>query len=410
MSGARPLRVVLAPNSFKDGANALQAAAAFEEGVRFFSQISGRSISTRTVPICDGGTGFAEILGRAVKPLGREIIVDIRDPLGRRRKASYVMVGRSLALIESARAIGLALLSPCERNPIRTTSYGVGQIIVDAIRKGARRILVGCGDSATCDCGMGLLAATGVRFFDRAGKEIKNPRPSDLAKVSSFNCEGSVLVGYKGSIEVVCNLSSIAAGPNSTAITYARQKGASKAEEKLLLNGIENFTRLVGDAIQNPDAGLLPGSGAAGGIGFALGAFTPNIHFTYSFETIFREVNLERHLDWADVVITGEGLFDRNSAKGKAPVAVALLARRFDVRPIGIVGSIEAGVTSQVLRSGFELLEPLTDSNLSIEHFIKNFRVLAREATTRALLKLEGKKASLFTKEAHPARQIKVKS
>lgn len=188
-------------------------------------------------------------------------------------------------------------------------------------------------------------------------------------------------------IEVACNLTSIASGPSSTALVYSRQKGASAEQAEQLYEGYESFTSLVGERVGEPDLGLFPGSGAAGGIGFAIAAFFKNRSLRYSFDVVFDAIGIDPLLEWADIVITGEGLFDRNSVKGKAPVAVALRAKLYDTVTIGIVGAIQSNIISRVLRSGFDILEPFSAENISLENYCKDFSDIARDATVRALLK-----------------------
>ena len=379
------IKVLIAPNSFKGSASASSAFHAFLEGVYYFSNITSKKVETRKILVCDGGTGFSEIVGSRY-PDSKKIEADFVDPLMRPLSTSYYKAG-DIAVIESAKTIGHALLAKHELNPMHTSSYGLGQCISHAIDNGAKRILIGCGDSATSDCGIGMLAALGVTFIDNEGKNIEKPVGSDITKIKNFDFSTSKYYGCDVSVELACNLTSIASGPHSTALVYSRQKGASAKQAEQLFEGYKSYTSLVGERIGEPDLGLLPGTGAAGGIGFAVSAFFQRRSLRYSFDVVFDAIGIDPLLEWADIVITGEGLFDRNSVKGKAPVAVALRAKLYDTITVGVVGAIQSNIISRVLRSGFDILEPFSSENISLDSYCNNFSDIARDATVRALLK-----------------------
>jgi len=379
------LRVLLAPNSFKGTASASDVFRALQEGLYYFSNINSINVESRKLLVCDGGTGFSEIIGKTL-PKSKRIDFAAADPLLREIEAYYYLSGDT-AVIESAQTIGHARLSASELNPIHTSTYGLGLAIRHAISSGARHILLGCGDTATSDGGAGMLAALGVRFRDCDGKEIPKPTGGDLSRIAKADFSTTYDFAKDVSFEVACNLTSIAAGRNSTALVYSRQKGASEEEAQRLYTGISSYTALIGNQIGEPDLGLFPGSGAAGGVGFGLCAFSPKARLRYSFDVVFDRIRIDQHLNWAHLVITGEGLFDRNSVKGKAPVAVALRAKAFDVLTIGVVGGIQKNITSRVLRSGFDVIEPFSSEALSLDDYTRNFFDVARDATVRALEK-----------------------
>lgn len=309
------------------------------------------------------------------------------DPYNRPIKSHYVLRHDDVAVIESAAIIGLALVAKHDRNPLQSSSRGVGAMLGDALNRGATRVLIGCGDTATSDCGIGLMSALGCRFYDVAGNELPDPRAHHLSNVHSCDLTGARRLLHDVPIELACNLSSIAGGPGSTVHKYARQKGASDKDIAQLIAGYENFISIVADETKNPDVGIFPGSGAAGGVGLAVQSVARSYFARYSFETTFEAIHLKDYLQNADLMITGEGLFDEGSVKGKAPVAAALYAKSFNTRTLAIVGAIQDGAMSMLLRSGFDLLEPLSGREVSVDSYISNFDVLAREAVTRGLLK-----------------------
>lgn len=383
---SRPWRILLAPNSFKGGATATEALRVFEEGAIQFSRITNQPIELVHSPICDGGTGFAELVGRKSAPETRLITVDFLDPRLRPRRGSLPVRSDGVAVAESAEFIGLVLVPPKDRNPLASSSYGLGQAIRAAAESQVRRILVGCGDSATSDCGIGMMAALGVRFFDELGDAIDYPVASDLPRIHQADIDPAVEILASLEVELACNLSSIAGGKSSTARIYALQKGATPEQAEELWNGYRSFISIIEQRVGMPGLGLTPGSGAAGGIGFGLMAVATRFQARYSFEVTFAEIGLEDNLAQVDLMVTSEGLFDHSSVKGKAPVAAALYAKRFGVPTIAIVGGIMQGAISKQLRSGFDLIQPLSGVPLSVEWYIENFDVAGREAVVRALL------------------------
>lgn len=382
------LKVLIAPNSFKGSASAEKVYRACLEGVYFYSNITSKKIETRKLLICDGGTGFADIISNTFKNRNK-VIESYNDPLHRRIDSYYYLCNKT-AIVESATVIGHALLNDEELNPLYTSSYGLGEMIASCIDNGAKKILIGFGDTATCDCGIGMLSALGVTFKDQDGLEIQKPVGKDLLRIEEVDFTTSKYLDSNINIEVACNLSSIAAGKNSTALIYSKQKGANDKEAKALYAGITKYTNLVCKIVGEPSYSLLPGSGAAGGIAFSLFSFfRTSCLLKYSFDLIFERIGIDEYLKWADIVITGEGLFDRNSVKGKAPVAVALRAKLFEVTPIAIVGGIQANITSRTLRSGFEVIEPFSSETISKTDYMDRFDDIARDATVRALLKVD---------------------
>lgn len=381
------MRILLAPNSFKGSTSAWEIAPAMERGALYFGRIRNVPISTRLFPISDGGTGFRRLISSA-HPGAIDEPLEVEGPSGGRRQANISVLPDGTAVIESAEFIGLAITPPDSRNPMRTSSRPLGQAIRHAIRRGYRKILLGCGDSSTCDGGLGLLEALGAKISGEMGRPIVGSVGADLARVTEIDCSNLVLNDFKGTLEVACNLTSVASGHSGTALIYAQQKGAGEAEVRLLDQGMQNYCHLVEEMSGKAGISHLPGSGAAGGVTLPLMCFAKDCQVRYSFEVTFSTRNINEHLSWADIVVTGEGLFDRNSVKGKAPVALALRAKQFDRTVVAIVGAIEGGTTSRMLRSGIDFLEPLSHQSISIDYYSNNSLHLVAEATTRALLQV----------------------
>lgn len=209
----RGTKILIAPNSFKGGLDAWTLAPLMERGVFFAGRVKNIPISTRQIPIADGGTGFR----RVITQTDRAVEIDILHPHSGSTRAKIGLLGSDVAVIESAEFIGLALLQNDQKNPLFTTSYPLGQAIAWAINSGRRRILIGGGDSATCDGGVGLLAALGARIIDVSGKVIEVPKACDLERIAQIDATDSLLTKYDGAIEIACNLTSVAAGKSGTA-------------------------------------------------------------------------------------------------------------------------------------------------------------------------------------------------
>lgn len=353
----------------------------------FFGRIKDVPVSTRSVPISDGGTGFRRVLTSDFTR-GETIGLEVEHPHSGVLNSPISILDNRTAIIESADFIGLARIPQSARNPLHTTSKPLGEAIKFAIDRGCDRILIGGGDSATCDGGVGLLAGLGARIFDTHGEEIATPKGKDLGRIGSIDLSSCTLAGFQGELVIAANLTSVALGNNGTARVYAGQKGASPEEVEVLACGMDHYAEILESLSHRSNVGKLPGSGSAGGISYPLMQLAERCAVKYSFEVTFPALDLESHLSWADIVLTGEGLFDRNSIKGKAPVALALMSKQYDCRTIGIVGAIEQGIVSRLIRSGLDAIEPLTHQSISLHALVDNAERLISEATTRALMKL----------------------
>ena len=262
-------KILVAPNSFKGGLDAWSIAPLIERGLFFGSRIIGVPVSTELIPVSDGGTGFRRVICQAYTAK-RDDAVDVSHPFRGRRSGVVSFVDGKTAVIESAEFIGLALIPSEHRNPLGTSSFPLGEAIRHAIEQGADRIVIGGGDSATCDAGIGLMAALGARIFDEQSNLIEFPTGRDIARVSRVDLSDCLLPKYDGRIELACNLTSIAAGPGGTGRVYARQKGASENEAQELANSIDRLAELLVSISSKNDQSRLPGSGSAGGIALSL--------------------------------------------------------------------------------------------------------------------------------------------
>lgn len=331
------LRTLLAPNAFKGSLSAAQAARAMANGVR-------RSGSTPTLlPLADGGDGTLDVLR---KPLGLAIRqTTVCDPLGRKISVQWGYNPKTRwAVIEMARASGLALLKSDECRPMETTSFGTGQLIHAAIRAGAKTIFLGLGGSATVDGGLGILQALGAKMWVRKGKEISRlERPAtggDLARLHAIDVTivGQKLKGLR--LRVLCDVSNLLLGVRGAARVFGPQKGATPSEVVRLERGLKRLAGLA--QLEGKEISKIPGAGAAGGAAAGLLGFT-KARLERGTETIFRLIGLEKCIKEADVVVSGEGRVDRTSWEGKALGGLLQLCRQHHKPLIVLAGGIGPG-------------------------------------------------------------------
>lgn len=326
------MKIAIAPDSFKGSMTALEAATCIENGMR--RAISNASF--RKIPMADGGEGTVSALVEATS--GSFVKRSVKDPLGRTIRATFGLTGDGkTAIIEMAAASGLALLKPKERNPMKTSTYGTGQLIKAALKLGAKHILVGIGGSATNDCGVGMAMALGVRFFDKTGKKI-GPGGAALKHIARVDMSKRVALPKGVRIEVACDVDNPLVGPTGAAQVYGPQKGATPAMVKALDKSLAALAAII-----TRDVGVdildVPGSGAAGGLGGGLMAFVGGV-LRPGIDIVIDSVALRRKIKGCDLVITGEGRMDHQTAFGKTPSGVARVAKEAGLPVIAICGCL----------------------------------------------------------------------
>jgi len=325
-------KVAIAPDSFKGSMTAMEAATCIETGLK--RSLTG--ISCRKIPMADGGEGTVQAIVDATG--GKFVKRTVTDPLGRKIKATFGLSGDGrTAVMEMAEASGLALLKPRERNPLKTSTYGTGEMIKHALKLGVRKILIGIGGSATNDGGIGMASALGIRFLDARGKTVK-ANGSRLDKIASIDISG-IDPRLKGvEIEVACDVDNPLTGRNGAAQVYGPQKGATPEMVKQLDTGLRSLAAVI-----KKDLGLSilkePGSGAAGGLGGGLMAFL-NGRLRPGVDIVIDSVKLSKRIKGCDLVITGEGRMDHQTAFGKTPAGVARTAKEQKLPVIAICGCL----------------------------------------------------------------------
>lgn len=327
--------IAIAPDSFKGALSAAAAAGAMAAGLK-------RALPRarlRLIPMADGGEGTVEAWASATGAVLRR--ARVTDPLGRPVTATYAFdPRRHLAVIEMAAASGLPLLQPYERRPLHTSTAGTGLLIRHALDHGARRILLGIGGSATNDGGAGLASALGARLLDRAGRELP-PGGGALRRLWRIDLTRIDPRLARTRIEAACDVVNPLCGPHGAAAVYGPQKGATPAMVRQLDAGLERLAAVVRRQLGR-DCAAVPGAGAAGGLGFGLLVFC-HASLRRGVEMVAESVRLASRLRGCDLVITGEGRLDGQTAQGKTPVGVAAVARRLGIPAIAICGCLGDG-------------------------------------------------------------------
>jgi len=322
------MKVAIAIDSFKGSLSTFQAGKAIEEGIKKVYADAKVYIS----PLADGGEGTCEAVTASLGGKMQKAMVS--GPLGKTVTAEYGIAGET-AIIEMSAAAGITLIE--ERNPLETTTYGVGQMILDAIEKGCRKFIIGIGGSVTNDGGVGMLQALGFEFLDKEGNEIARGAKG-LKELAAIKADKVSTILSQCSFSVACDVTNPLCGENGCSRVYGPQKGATPEMIKDMDEWLLNYACLTKEINKNSDADA-PGAGAAGGMGFAFMAYL-NAELKSGVELVIKETGLENHIKDADIVITGEGRLDGQSYMGKAPVGVAKLAKKYDKTVIAFSGCV----------------------------------------------------------------------
>lgn len=373
------MKIICAPDSFKESLSAKAAAEAMARGVkRALPDAVGE-----VCPISDGGEGFTEALLSAMPGTAFPIHSDVVGPLGATVEAIWGIVdsdeGERTAVIEMAAASGLELVPKRERNPLNTTTFGTGELIRNAIELGARRILIGIGGSATNDGGCGMAQALGTTFLDvdgkRIGESMTGGKLLNLASVVAPALKFEFAYGDHATtvdlsdceLIVACDVTNPLTGPQGAAAIYGPQKGATPQQVEQLDQGLRHLARLVREQLGS-DFEFTTGAGAAGGLGFGLLAFL-GAKIVSGIELVLDAVRFDERVRGADLVLTGEGKLDGQSLAGKACIGVAQRAKRQGVPTVALVGNVGDGIEKAVA-AGLEGYALIGDG-LSLEESIR---------------------------------------
>lgn len=326
------MKVIVALDSLKGSLSSLEAGKAVEDAIK-------KAIPTAEVmikPVADGGEGTITALTTGLRGSLEKVLVT--GPLGQKVEAAYGILPDKTAVIEMAEAAGLPLVSVDKRNPMETTTYGVGELISHALDRGCRKFIAGIGGSATNDGGVGMLQALGCHFYKKDGTEIEfgAKELKDLEKIDTEALDRRL---KECNFEIACDVTNPLCGTTGASAVFAPQKGADEAMI-IKLDAALSHLADVTDKTLSIDKRNLPGAGAAGGLGFAFAAYLGG-NLRPGIEIILDAVLPEAELSEADIVVTGEGRFDGQTAMGKAPVGIAKRAKEKGCMVLVLAGSIE---------------------------------------------------------------------
>lgn len=332
------MKVVIAIDSLKGSLSSMEAGMAIKDGI-----LAAKPDAEVIVkPLADGGEGTTDALIEGMN--GERIDLTVTGPMHTPVDAYYgYLKDTNTAVMEMASAAGITLVPDSEKNPLLATSYGVGEMINDAIQRGCRNFIIGIGGSVTNDGGIGMLKALGVRFLDENGEDAGEGGQA-LAKVARIDVSGMNPLLKECHIQVACDVNNPLCGENGSTYVYGPQKGVTEDMKKTLDEAMAHFARVTSETLEN-DYMNTPGAGAAGGLGYAFLAYT-GAALTPGIELILDAVGLEEELSGADVVVTGEGRLDFQTAMGKAPVGVARLAKKYNAKVIAFAGSVTKEATA----------------------------------------------------------------
>lgn len=365
------MKVVIAMDSFKGSLTSWEAGHAVARGIEKAYRYQSRDIPEITVlPLADGGEGTVTALIQGMGGVYRT--VKVRGPLTAQVEATYGIIpgpeNAQTAVIEMAAAAGLWLVPEKERNPLYTTTYGVGELILHALSKGCRTFLIGIGGSATNDAGMGMLSALGFEFLDSQGRET-GLCGKDLERVAFISDMGKHSLLDQCTFRIACDVTNPLCGPQGAAYVYGPQKGATPEDVLVLDNGLCHFSQVAAKKFprlpESPANKDIPGAGAAGGLGFAFLQFL-NGRLESGAGMIMDAIGLENEIRQADLVITGEGKMDAQTLMGKAPAGVARLAKKYHKKILSFCGSVTPG-SHTLLHNVFDKCISVTPPGASLE-------------------------------------------
>jgi glycerate kinase len=330
------MKIVIAPDSYKESLSALEVATAIESG---FREIFPTAEYVK-LPVADGGEGTVEAMVAAT--CGRIVNVAVKGPLGEAVEGFYGLSGdEQCAFIEMAAASGLELVPAAQRDPLVTTSWGTGELIRHALDSGVKHIIIGIGGSATNDGGAGMVQALGAKLLDKQGQQI-GPGGAALEALASIDVRELDKRLADCRIEVACDVTNPLTGKEGASAIFGPQKGATPKMIARLDQALGHYAKLIARDL-DVEVLNLAGGGAAGGMGAGLFAFC-GAELRRGIEIVTEALSLDAHVADADLVITGEGRIDSQTINGKVPVGVASVAKRYNVPVIGIAGSLTADV------------------------------------------------------------------
>lgn len=377
------MKIVIIPSGFKECLNAEEVASSMDTGIRRFD----RNVETVVIPMIDGGEGFAETIINIKK--GKLIYKKVTGPVGEQIMSHfgvYKEKGIKTAVIEMAAVAGLKLVPRSMRNPLKTTTFGVGELITAALDENVDHIIIGCGDSGTSDGGAGMAQALGVQFLNQHHQLLDIRGGGDLSQVEHIDLSHLDQRVAKVNIDVACNWHNILCGEKGVARVFAPQKGATPEEVEILSDGLEHYASLIQEAM-GVDVRVIPGSGASGGLGAGLLAFT-NAVLHPRYDIIMQYIQLEEHIQGADLVLTAEGCLDGQTPNGKIPSEVSRIAKLAGVPVIAITGTIGEGASINYT-SGIDAYISIIQKPTSLESAMEEAAIWIADSAEAAIRQIQ---------------------
>ena len=369
------MKILIAPDSFKGSNSSIEVASHIEIGIRrVFPEAE-----TVKIPIADGGEGTVEAL--VFGGGGAFHTAEVTGPMGKPVTATYGVLPGGTGVIEIAAASGLPLVAEDERNPMLTTTFGVGELILEVLNRGCTNIVIGLGGSATNDGGVGMAQALGVSFKDKNGVELELGA-SGIAELATVDVSAMNPKVAKASIVIASDVNSPLCGPSGASAIFGPQKGADEDMVIELDSALGHLANTV-KAQLGVDMADISGAGAAGGLGYGLMAFC-GAKMKTGIETIMDSVEINRHLSFCDLVITGEGRIDGQSVFGKVPVGVAKRAKKYGLPVLAITGGIGSGAEA-VYEHGVDSIISIVSEPMTLGKAISKSEALLEETAERAM-------------------------
>lgn len=369
------MKIVVAIDSFKGSATSKEVSEYIENGIKNIC----KNASIKKVPIADGGEGTVEAIVESIS--GKYIFEKVPGPLGTLVNAKYGIIKDNIAIMEMAESSGINLIKKEELNPFMTSTYGVGEILKSILDRGIREIYIGIGGSATNDGGAGMLASLGAIFYDCNDNKI-GYTPMELKKLARIDLSAIDKRIFESKITVLSDVRNTLCGENGASYIFGPQKGASPKDVKELDDILRNYGNII-DNLLSKKYSINPGSGAAGGLGYALLSVC-QAEFKEGIVEIMKLINLEETLKEADLVITGEGRIDNQSICGKAPVGIAKLAKKYNIPVIAIVGS-SARNLEKIYENGIDLVLDIINEPMDLDKAIKDVKELLEFTGEKAI-------------------------
>lgn len=373
------MKFLFASDSFKGSLSSQRIAELLEESAKCVFP----ACECVGLPVADGGEGTVEAVLAAAG--GSRKCVTVKGPLFQDIPAHYGILGDGRAVIEMAEASGFPLIPPKQRNPMETTTFGTGQLILDALETGCREIAIAIGGSATNDGGMGAMTALGVRFLDDAGNRLLGCG-KDLLRVSRIDSTGMHPAVKETRFTIMSDVTCPLTGPQGAVMIFGKQKGADAAMRQELETGMLRYEKLLAD-YTGKKIGAVPGAGAAGGLGAAFFAFLP-AEMKSGIDAVLDLIHFDDYLRGVDLVVTGEGRMDEQSAFGKVPAGVGIRCKKHNIPVAALVGGLGDGAEN-CFSLGIDSMMTSINRVMDMEEAIEQAEQLYRDAAVRMFRMIE---------------------